>query len=88
MNVGEDIERKWEYMTLKRERWVLRTPDGKILVGQRQNYQFRKLEDVKDARIASYLSEKKAMRAAESQGWLMYGYDVYAEKVIESYVSF
>lgn len=75
-------------MTLQRERWVLRTQDGKILVGQRQNYEFRKLEDVKDARIATYMSEKKAIRAAESQGWLCYGYDIYAEKVIESYVSF
>ena len=75
-------------MNLQRERWVLRTQDGKILVGQQRNYNWRELKDVKDARIASYLSEKKAMRAAESQGWLMYGYDVYAEKVIESYVSF
>lgn len=75
-------------MNLQRERWVLRTPDGKILVGQQRNYEWRELKDVKDARIASYLSEKKAMRAAESQGWLCYGCNVYAERVIESYVSF
>ena len=75
-------------MNLQRERWILRTMNGMILVGQKQNYEFRKLEDVKDARIATYMSEKKAMRAAELQGWFTYGYDVYAEKVIESYVSF
>lgn len=75
-------------MNFQRERWVLRTLDGKILVSQQRNYNWRKLEDVKDARIATYMSEKKAMRAMESQGWNVNVYGIYAEKVIESYVSF
>lgn len=75
-------------MTITRERWVLRTQDGKILVGQRQNYEFRNMSDIKDARIATYMSEKKAMRAAESQGWHIEQYGIYAERVNEMYVSF
>lgn len=75
-------------MTIQRPRWILRRADGKILVGQRQNYEFRDVADIKDARIATYMSEKKAMRAMESQGWDVNVYGIYAEKVIESYVSF
>jgi hypothetical protein len=74
-------------MNLQRERWVLRTPDGKILVGQKQNYEWRKLEDVKDARIATYMSEKKAMRAAEGHGWNIDRLGIYAEHVTEIYLS-
>ena len=75
-------------MTITRERWVLRKQDGKILVGQQRNYQWRDLKDVKDARIATYMSEKKAMRAAESHGWHIEEYGIYAERVNEIYVSF
>jgi hypothetical protein len=77
-------------MNLQRERWILRRGDGKILVGQKQNYEWRNIEDVKDARIATYMSEKKAMSAADSHDWTnsKYGYSVYAERVQEIYVSF
>ena len=75
-------------MTITRERWVLRREDGKILVGQKQNYEWRKLADIRDSRIATYMSEKKAMSAAESHGWNIKEYGIYAERVNEMYVSF
>lgn len=75
-------------MNLQRPRWVLRTGDGKILIGQRQQYQFRNLEDVKDARVATYMSEKKALNAVNSQGWDVDRLGIYAEQVWESYISF
>ena len=86
-NVWEDIERKWVFMIIQRERWLLRTADGKILVGQPRNYEWRKLEDVGDARIATYMSEKKALSAVKSQGWVNV-YDIYAERVMEGYFAF
>lgn len=75
-------------MNIQRPRWILKTMDGKVLIGQKQNYEFRKIADIKDARIATYMSEKKAMRAAESQGWNIDGYGIYAERVMERYDSF
>lgn len=75
-------------MNIQRPRWVLKTVDGKVLIGQKQNYEFRKIVDIKDARIATYMSEKKAMRAAESQGWNIDEYGIYAERVMERYDSF
>jgi hypothetical protein len=74
-------------MNYQRPRWVLRTSDGKILVGQSRQYEFRHFKDVKDARIATYMSEKKAMSAVTSQGWDSEKLGIYAEQVWEAYVS-
>jgi hypothetical protein len=75
-------------MNFSRERWVVfRKLDDKILCGSARNYEWRNLEDVGNARIATYMSEKKAMSAAFSS----YGYTpekVRAEKVHEMLVSF
>ena len=75
-------------MNIQRPRWILRTKDGKVLIGQRQNYEFRNIADIKDARIATYMSEKKAMNAIKAQGWHVEQYGIYAERVMERYDSF
>ena len=75
-------------MRFSRERWVLfREEDNKILCGSARNYEWRSLKDIGNARIATYMSEKKAISAAFSS----YRYtpeQVRAEKVQEMYVSF
>lgn len=74
-------------MNIQRDRWVLRTKDGRILVGQQRQYEFRNLDDIKDARVATYMSEKKAMGAAERHGWNIDRLGIYAEHVTEIYLS-
>jgi hypothetical protein len=75
-------------MRLCRERWVLfRESDNKIFCGSARNYEWRDLKDIGNARIATYMTEKKAISAAFSS----YQYtpeQVRAEKVQEMYVSF
>lgn len=75
-------------MRFSRERWVIfREIDNKILCGSARNYEWRSLSDIGNARIATYMSEKKAISAAYSS----YRYtteQVRAEKVQEMYVSF
>ena len=75
-------------MRFVRERWVVfRESDNKIFCGSPRNYEWRDLKDVGNARIATYMSEKKALSSAT----VSYGYtpeQVRAEKVQEMYVSF
>ena len=75
-------------MRLVRERWVVfREADNKIFCGSARNYEWRDLKDVGNARIATYMSEKKAISSA----MVSYGYSadqIRAEKVNEMYVSF
>jgi hypothetical protein len=75
-------------MRICRERWVLfRESDNKIFCGSARNYEWRDLKDIDNARIVTYMSEKKAISAA----WSSYRYtpeQVRAEKVQELYVSF
>lgn len=75
-------------MNFCRERWVLfRKSDNKILCGSPRKYVWRDVIDIGNARIATYMSEQKAISAAS----LSYGYKpdrVRAEKVQEMYVSF
>ena len=75
-------------MKLCRERWVVfRESDNKIFCGSPRNYEWRAINDIGDARIATYMSEKKALSGV----WASYRYtpeQVHAEKVQEMYVSF
>jgi hypothetical protein len=75
-------------VNLTRERWVVfRESDNKIFCGSARNYEWRDLKDIGNARIVTYMSEKKAMSSAMAS----YGYtreQVRAEKVQEMYVSF
>ena len=75
-------------MRLVRERWVVfRESDDKIFCGSARNYEWRDTKDIGNARIATYMSEKKAVYSA----CVSYGYtadQVRAEKVQEMYVSF
>lgn len=75
-------------MNLCRERWVVfRESDNKIFCGSARNYEWRAIEDVGNARIVTYTSEKKALSGV----WASYLYtpeQVRAEKVQEIYVSF
>lgn len=75
-------------MNLSRDRWVVfRVADGKIFCGTTRNYEWRAIEDIGNARIVTYMSEKKAISSATAS----YGYkpeQVRAEKVHEMLVSF
>lgn len=75
-------------MNFSRERWVVfRESDNKIFCGSARNYEWRDLNDIGNARIATYMSEKKAISGAT----VSYGYtrdQVRAEKVHEMLVSF
>jgi hypothetical protein len=75
-------------MNFSRERWVVfRKSDNKIFCGSARNYEWRALDDIGNARIVTYMSEKKAISSAATS----YGYtkeQVRAEKVQEMYVSF
>ena len=75
-------------MRLVRERWVVfRESDDKIFCGSPRNYEWRSLKDIGNARVVTYMSEKKAVSSA----CVSYGYtedQVRAEKVQEMYVSF
>lgn len=75
-------------MNFSRERWVVfRELDNKIFCGSARNYEWRDLNEVGNARIATYMSEKKAISSAMAS----YGYtqeQVRAEKVYEMLVSF
>lgn len=75
-------------MNFSRERWVVfREADNKIFCGSARNYEWRDLKDIGNARIATYMSEKKAISSATAS----YGYtvdQVRAERVHEMYVSF
>ena len=75
-------------MNLSRERWVVfRVADDKVFCGSARNYEWRALEDIGNARIATYTSEKKAISSATTS----YGYapeQVRAERVLEMYMSF
>lgn len=75
-------------MNLVRERWVVfRESDNKIFCGSARNYEWRDIKDIGNARIATYMSEKKALSSAAAS----YGYtneQIRAERVNEMYVSF
>ena len=75
-------------MNLVRERWVVfRESDNKIFCGSARNYEWRDINDIGNARIATYMSENKALSSAA----VSYGYkkeQIRAEKVKEMYVSF
>jgi hypothetical protein len=75
-------------MNFSRERWVVfRESDNKIFCGSARNYEWRDLNDIGNARIATYMSEKKAISGAA----VSYGYtpdQVRAERVHEMLVSF
>jgi hypothetical protein len=74
-------------MNFTRVRWVVfRVSDNKIFCGSARNYEWRDLEDIGNARIATYMSEKKAISSATAS----YGYtpdQVRAERVCEMLVS-
>jgi hypothetical protein len=74
-------------MNFVRERWVVfRVYDNKVFCGSARNYEWRDLESIGNARIATYMSEKKALSAATAS----YGYSaeqVRAERVQEMLVS-
>ena len=75
-------------MNFSRERWVVfREYDNKIFCGSARNYEWRDLSEIGNARIATYMSEKKAVSSATAS----YGYtadQVRAERVHEMLVSF
>jgi hypothetical protein len=75
-------------MKFSRERWVVfRESDNKIFCGSARNYEWRDLSEIGNARIATYMSEKKAISSAAAS----YGYtadQVRAERVHEMLVSF
>lgn len=75
-------------MRFSRERWIVfREADNKIFCGSARNYEWRSLKDIGNARIATYMSEKKAISSVTAS----YGYtedQVRAEKVNVMYVSF
>ena len=75
-------------MKFSRERWVVfRESDDKIFCGSARNYEWRSLKEIGNARIATYMSEKKAISSVTAS----YGYSpdqVRAEKINEMYVSF
>lgn len=75
-------------MHIVRERWVVfREVDDKIFCGSARNYEWRSLKDIGNARIVTYMSEKKALSSVMAS----YGYtkeQVRAEKINEMYVSF
>ena len=75
-------------MRFSRERWIVfRESDDKVFCGSPRNYEWRAIRDIGNARIATYMSEKKAISSAT----VSYGYtpdQVRAEKVQEMYVSF
>lgn len=75
-------------MRFSRERWVVfRESDDKIFCGSARNYEWRSLKDIGNARIATYMSDKKAISSVTAS----YGYSpdqVRAEKINEMYVSF
>ena len=75
-------------MNICRERWVVfRESDNKIFCGSARNYEWRDLSNIGNARIVTYMSEKKAISSTMAS----YGYtadQVRAEKVQEMYVSF
>jgi hypothetical protein len=49
-------------MRFSRERWVVfRESDNKIFCGSARNYEWRDLKDIGNARIATYMSENKAI---------------------------
>lgn len=75
-------------MNFSRERWVVfRESDNKIFCGSARNYEWRDLNDIGNARIVTYMSEKKAISGVT----VSYGYkpeQVRAERVHEMLVSF
>ena len=75
-------------MKFSRERWVVfRESDNKIFCGSARNYEWRDLSEIGNARIATYMSEKKAVSSATAS----YGYtadQVRAERGHEMLVSF
>ena len=75
-------------MKLIRERWVVfRESDNKIFCGSARAYEWRDIEDIGNARIVTYMSEKKALSAAA----VSYGYtkeQIRAERIQEILVSF
>jgi hypothetical protein len=74
-------------MNFSRERWVVfRNLDNKIFCGSARNYEWRDLEDIGNARVVTYMSEKKAISSVTAS----YGYkpeQVKAERVFEKLVS-
>jgi hypothetical protein len=75
-------------MNFSRERWVVfRESDNKIFCSSARNYEWRDLEDIGNARVVTYMSEKKALSSASAS----YGYtkeQIRAERVHEMLVSF
>ena len=75
-------------MNLCRERYVVfRNCDNKIFCGQARAYEWRSLEDIGQARVCTYSSEKKALSAVK----MSYSYEpdqVYVEKINEMLISF
>jgi hypothetical protein len=71
----------------RERRVVFRESDNKIFCGSARNYEWRDLESIGNARIATYMSEKKAISsAATSCGYQ--SEQVRAERVHEMLVSF
>lgn len=73
---------------IKRERWVLVRGD-KIFCGRAKSYTFRKINDLKNIAITTYLSEKKAIASFIRSWWrgkeLIESGEVKAIKVVETF---
>lgn len=54
---------------IKRERWVIIRDEDEIFCGLSRNYQFKKIDEVGDTAIKTYLSENKARASFISSWW-------------------
>ena len=56
-------------ISIQRKRYIIiRTKDNSIFCGLARNYEFKKINDLKDTPLKTYVSEKKA-KASFLQSW-------------------
>lgn len=72
-------------MRIERKRWVImRNNRTEIFCGLARNYQFKKVNEIGNTAIKTYLSENKALSSFESSWWKP-DFEVEAVEITEVY---
>lgn len=74
-------------MKIERKRWVImRNNRTEIFCGLARNYQFKKVNEIGNTEIKTYLSENKALSSFESS-WYRPDFEVEAVEITETYAT-
>lgn len=74
-------------MKIQRKRWVImRKNRTEIFCGLARNYTFKRVDEIGNTAVKTYLSQNKAL-AAFDNSWYRPGFDVEAVEITETFES-